>query len=57
MLILLVVLILVFGLGGNFYGGGQYRGYGFGLGGVLLILLLVLLLGGFSGLHTGGFRW
>ena len=43
MLILLIVLILIFGLGGNFYGGGAYRYPGFGLGGVLLVVLLLLL--------------
>ena len=43
MLILLVVLVLVFGFGGNVYSGGQYRSYGFGLGGIVLIILVLLL--------------
>jgi len=46
MLLLIVILILVFGLPtfGSYYGGGSYRGAGFGLGGVVLLILLVLLL-------------
>lgn len=44
MLILLIVLILIFGLGGNFYNGGSYRGPGFGIGGILLVVLILLLL-------------
>jgi hypothetical protein len=46
MLFVLIILILLFGLGGNFYNGGAYRGPGFGLGGLLLIVLVVLLLTG-----------
>jgi hypothetical protein len=46
MLLFLIVLILFFGVGGGVYNGGAYRGYGFGFGGILLIVLLVLLLGG-----------
>jgi hypothetical protein len=44
MLILLIVLILLFGFGGNFYNGGAYRGTGFGIGGLLVAVILVLLL-------------
>ncbi len=43
MIILIIVLILVFGLGGNFYGEGQYRNGGFGIGGLLIIFLLIWL--------------
>jgi hypothetical protein len=46
MLILLIVLILIFGLGGNFYNGGIYRTGGFGLGGIVLVILIILLLTG-----------
>jgi hypothetical protein len=42
MLILLIVLILLFGFGGNFYNDGAYRGPGFGLVGLLLVILVVL---------------
>lgn len=41
--ILLIILILAAFGGGGFLGGGAYRGPGFGLGGVLLIVLVVLL--------------
>lgn len=52
-LIVLVLLLLAFPLGGNYYGGGVYRPYGFGLGGIVLILLVVLLLtGGLGRLHV-----
>jgi hypothetical protein len=44
MLILLIVLILVFGLGGNFYNEGAYRGPGIGIGTILLIVLIYMLL-------------
>jgi hypothetical protein len=44
MLILLIVLILVFGLGGNFYNEGAYRGPGIGIGTILLIILIYMLL-------------
>ena len=44
MLILLVVLILIFGLGGHFYNDGAYRGPGIGIGAVLLIVLVLVLL-------------
>ena len=46
MLLLLIVLILLFGLGGNFFNGGAWREPGFGLGGLLLIVLIVLLVTG-----------
>jgi len=46
MLILLIVLILLFGVGGNFYNGGAYRTGGFGLGGILIVILIILLLTG-----------
>ena len=41
-LILLIVLILLFGFGGNYYNDGALRGPGFGIGTVLLILLIFL---------------
>lgn len=46
MIILIIVLILLFGLGGNFYNDGAYRTGGFGLGGILLIVLIILLVTG-----------
>jgi Protein of unknown function (DUF3309) len=46
LLLVLIVLILIFGLGGNFYNGGAWRGPGFGLGGLVLVVLVVLLLMG-----------
>jgi hypothetical protein len=58
MLILLIVLLLLFGGGGGYWYGNRGDGvYGphFGLGGILLVLLVVWLLGGFgAGPH---FRW
>ncbi len=44
--ILLILLILVAFGGGGFLGGGAYRGPGFGLGGILLIILIILLVTG-----------
>ncbi len=44
MLLLLIVLIFLFGFGGSYYNGGSYRNQGFGLGGVVLVILLFLLL-------------
>ena len=44
-IILIILIILAFG-GGGFLGGGAYRGPGFGLGGALGIVLIVLLLTG-----------
>ena len=46
LLLILIILILLFGGGGMFLGGGAYRNQGFGLGGILLIVLSVLLLTG-----------
>lgn len=46
MLLVLVVLILVLGFGGWYVGPGVGHYGGFGLGGILLIVLLVLLLTG-----------
>jgi hypothetical protein len=46
MLLILVILILVFGFGGGLYPGDgtyPYRTGGFGIGGLLLIILLVYL--------------
>lgn len=53
MLLLIVVLVLVFGLGGGYYGynqGGPAWGGGI-LGTVLLIVLILWLLGGVHGLR------
>ena len=50
MLLLIIILLLVFGGGGGYYGYGRWGsrgGAGIGLGGVLLILLVAYLLGGF----------
>ena len=44
-IILLVVLAFMFLGGGNYYGNGQYRTYGFGLGGFFIVLLVLVLLG------------
>ncbi len=49
LLLLLIILVIVFGFGGNFYDNGRYRSHGFGLGGVLLLVLLVLFLTGHLG--------
>ena len=46
LIVLLIILIVLFGGGGNFLGGGAYRGYGFGLSGILIVVLIVLLLTG-----------
>jgi hypothetical protein len=46
LLVLLIILVLLFGGGGHFYNEGVYRGYGFGIGGVLLVILIVLLITG-----------
>jgi hypothetical protein len=45
-LVLLIVLILVFGVGGGVYNKGAYRNYGYGGGGLLLIILIILLVSG-----------
>ena len=47
-ILLIILIILAFG-GGGFLGGGAYRGPGFGLGGILLIVLIVLLATGRPG--------
>ncbi len=44
--ILLILLIIAAFSGGGFLGDGAYRGPGFGLGGVLIVVLIVLLLTG-----------
>jgi hypothetical protein len=46
-LVLLIVLILVFGVGGGVYNKGAYRNYGYGGGGLLLIILIILLVSGY----------
>jgi hypothetical protein len=51
MLFLLLVLILLFGLGGHYYNEGAYRGPGIGIGTILLIVLLYLLLSGSGPWH------
>ena len=48
MLLLIIVLVLIFGFGGGYYGHTQWGpngGLGFGLGTILLILLICYLLG------------
>jgi hypothetical protein len=54
MLLLVIILILFFGFGGGWYGYRQYdnspyHGGGFGLGTILVILLILYLLGFFGG--------
>jgi hypothetical protein len=54
MLILLIILFLVFAGGGGYWFGNRNEGqYGphFGLGGIVLVLLVVWLLGGFGHIH------
>jgi hypothetical protein len=46
-LVLLIVLIPVFGVGGGVYNKGAYRSYGYGGGGLLLIILIILLVSGY----------
>jgi len=46
MLLILLILILFFGLGGNYFNDGAYRGPGIGIGTILLIILLVMLFRG-----------
>ena len=51
MLILIVILLLVFGLGGGYYGHSRWGprgGAGIGLWTILLILLIAYMLGLFS---------
>jgi hypothetical protein len=45
MLILIIILILVFGLGGGYYGHTRWGPAGIGLGTILLILLIAYMLG------------
>jgi hypothetical protein len=48
MLILIIILLLIFGLGGGYYGHtrwGPSGGAGIGLGTILVILLIAYLLG------------
>jgi hypothetical protein len=42
--LLVILLILIFGFGGHFYNDGAYRGPGFGISGILIIVLILLLL-------------
>jgi len=54
MLLLIIILILVFGVGGGYYGNRTYPGWGgpgFGLGTVLVILLILWLLSSYGGMH------
>lgn len=44
--ILLIILILLVVGGGFGYSGGSYRNQGFGLGAILLVVLLVMLFSG-----------
>lgn len=49
MLLLIIVLLLIFGVGGGYYGHtrwGYRGGAGVGLGTILLVVLVVYLLGG-----------
>ncbi len=52
MLLLIILLVIVFGWGGGYYGNRYATGYGphFGIGGILLILLVCWALGLFGGL-------
>ena len=52
MLILLILLLLIFGVGGGYYGNrtwgeqyGPYPGFGVGIGTILIILLVCYVLG------------
>jgi len=50
MLLLLIVLLLVFGVGGGYYGRnrwGNSGGFGVGLGTIVVVLLLAYMLGVF----------
>ena len=54
MLLLILILILLFGVGGGYWGNRYNPSYGvpFGLGTVLVVCLVIWLLGGFGSLHT-----
>ena len=48
MLLLIILLVLIFGFGGGYWGNRTYPGWGgpgFGLGTILVILLVLYLLG------------
>ena len=56
MFFILILLIVAFSGGGHYYGRGQYRSYGFGVGGILFIVLIILFLSGsmnFGSMHFG----
>jgi hypothetical protein len=46
LLIIIVFLILLFGGGGHYYNRGSYRTGGFGIAGILIVVLLILWLNG-----------
>jgi hypothetical protein len=48
LILLVVILIVLFGFGGGYYGyrGGYYGGPGFGIVGVIVLVLILLLLFG-----------
>jgi hypothetical protein len=46
LLIIIVFLILLFGSGGHYYNRGSYRTGGFGIAGILIVVLLILWLNG-----------
>ena len=48
LIVLLIILVFVFGVGGRFYNGGVYANYGYGGGGLLLLLLILFLCGVFE---------
>jgi hypothetical protein len=46
LLIILIILIFGFGFGGNFFNGGTYRNGGFGLAGIVLVVLIIMFVTG-----------
>lgn len=42
LLVVILLLVLVFGVGGGTYNGGAYRNYGYGGAGFLVVLLVIL---------------
>jgi hypothetical protein len=46
LLLIIIVLIILFGGGGHYYNRGSYRTGGFGIAGLLVIVLLILWLTG-----------